>query len=134
MGERTGFAGLKRVTAVERLEVAKITAYDFGLRWRLSTSRKLGHEELSRMVCGARKLDSWLLFRVILVMTLLDDSLLFLSSWGRRRMVTGGQSWWLHKDTRHSDQAPIAQGRRLVEAFFREAWYSALSINTSCVG
>lgn len=23
------------------------------------------------------------------------------------RMVTGGQSWWLHKETRHSDQAPI---------------------------
>lgn len=49
-------------------------------------------------------------------------------------MVTGGQSWWLHNDTRHSDQAPIAQGRRLAEAFFREAWYSAPSINTSCVG
>ena len=32
MGKRTGFAGLKRVTAVERLEVAKITAYDFGLK------------------------------------------------------------------------------------------------------
>ena len=24
--------------------------------------------------------------------------------------VTGGQSWRLHKDTRHSDQAPIAVG------------------------
>ena len=32
MGERIGFAGLKRVTAFERLEVAKITAYDFGLK------------------------------------------------------------------------------------------------------
>ncbi len=26
------------------------------------------------------------------------------------KVVTGGQSWWLHKDTRHSDQAPIAVG------------------------
>lgn len=32
MGGGTGFAGLKSVTAVERLEVAKITAYDFGLK------------------------------------------------------------------------------------------------------
>ena len=30
MGERTGFTGLERVTAVESQEIAKITAYDFG--------------------------------------------------------------------------------------------------------
>lgn len=49
------------------------------------------------------------------------------------KMVTDGRSWWLHNDTRHSDQARIAQERRLTEAFFREAWYSAPSINTLCV-
>ena len=30
MGERTGFAELKRATVVEHQEVAKITAHDFG--------------------------------------------------------------------------------------------------------
>ena len=32
MGERIGFAGLKRVTVVKRLEVAKIIAYNFKLK------------------------------------------------------------------------------------------------------
>ena len=53
MVERTGFAGQKRVTAVESQEVAKITAYDFGrkkngLALVKSTEQKPSHLLIQR--------------------------------------------------------------------------------------
>lgn len=36
-----------------------------------------------------------------------------------KRLVAGGQ-WWLHKDTRQSDQAANARGRRSADAFLPE--------------
>ena len=53
MGERTGFAGLERVTAVESQEVAKITANDFGCKKNglalvKSTEKKPNHLLIQR--------------------------------------------------------------------------------------
>ena len=59
MGERTGFAGLKRVTAVERLEVAKITAYDFGLKKNGLALVKSTEEKPSHLLI--RRRAGWLL-------------------------------------------------------------------------
>jgi len=41
------------------------------------------------------------------------------------RMVTGQKFVLVAQDTWHYHQATVTQGRRLAEAFFREAWHSA---------